>query len=126
MNRSEDSSINPGFNLKRVKELSVDDFAHRIRSGDRASLSRAITLIESSKPKFREKGEKVIEKLLPYTGGSLRIAITGVPGAGKSTCMEAVGECLSSEEKKRGAVLASDPSRSLGGGSTRVDKSRMR
>ncbi len=125
MNRSEDSSINPGFNLKRVKELSVDDFAHRIRSGDRASLSRAITLIESSKPEFREKGEKVIEKLLPYTGGSLRIAITGVPGAGKSTFIEALGEYLISEKKKRVAVLAIDPSSSLSGGSILGDKTRM-
>src|SRR5690625_6507970 len=101
MNRSEDSSIYTEFIIKRLNDLSVDDFAHRIRSGDRASLSRAITLIESSKPEFREKGEKVIEKLLPYTGGSLRIAITGVPGAGKSTFIEALGEYLISEKKKR-------------------------
>src|SRR5690625_5964494 len=74
---------------------------------------------------FREKGEKVIEKLLPYTGGSLRIAITGVPGAGKSTFIEALGEYLISEKKKRVAVLAIDPSSSLSGGSILGDKTRM-
>lgn len=125
MSRSEDSSINPGFHLKRMKDLSVDDFAQRIRNGDRASLSRAITLIESSKPEFRNQGERVIEKLLPHTGGSLRIAITGVPGAGKSTFIEALGEYLISEKKKRVAVLAIDPSSTLSGGSILGDKTRM-
>src|SRR5690625_4797592 len=74
---------------------------------------------------FREKGEKVIEKLLPYTGGSLRIAITGVLGAGQSTFIEALGEYLISEQKKSVAVLAIDPRSSLSGVRMFADKTRM-
>lgn len=124
MNRSKFSSINPDFQRKRTKTLSVEEFAELIREGDLPALSQAITLIESRKPEIHAKGQQILEHILPFTGESLRIAITGVPGVGKSTVIEALGEYLISKGK-RVAVLAIDPSSSITGGSILGDKTRM-
>lgn len=124
MNTSKYTSVNPDYQLKKLRQLSVDEFADRIKTGDLAALSRAITLIESSKPENRNKGRQILENVLPHTGKSLRIAVTGVPGAGKSTFIEALGEHLISKGKKV-AVLAIDPSSSVSGGSILGDKTRM-
>jgi LAO/AO transport system kinase len=92
--------------------------------GNRRALAKAITLIESRLPAHREKAQDVLEQILPYTGNSLRIGITGVPGVGKSTFIEAFGLHLLSQGK-RVAVLAVDPSSPIAGGSILGDKTRM-
>lgn len=92
--------------------------------GNRRALAKAITLIESQLPAHREKAQDVLEQILPYTGNSLRIGITGVPGVGKSTFIEAFGLHLLSRGK-RVAVLAVDPSSPIAGGSILGDKTRM-
>lgn len=96
----------------------------RIRSGDRTVLSQAITLIESSKEEYRQLGEDILEDCLAETGNSIRIGITGVPGVGKSTFIEALGKQLLDQEKKL-AVLTIDPSSSRSKGSILGDKTRM-
>jgi len=106
------------------RNLSIDDYAEGILSGDRMILSRAITLIESNAPKHFEQAQGLIQKLLPYTGKSMRIGITGVPGAGKSTFIEALGTWLC-EHGHRVAVLAVDPSSTVTKGSVLGDKTRM-
>lgn len=95
-----------------------------IREGDRLVLARAITLIESSLAEHREMARDVISKLLPETGKAIRLGITGVPGAGKSTFIESLGTMLT-EKGLRVAVLAIDPSSSRSGGSILGDKTRM-
>ena len=79
--------------VKRVK-LTVDDYVKGILAGNRMILSRAITLIESNASVHFAMAQEVIQKILPYTGKSMRIGITGVPGAGKSTLIEALGTKL--------------------------------
>lgn len=98
--------------------------AEDILKGDRRSLAKAITLIESTKPEHRVEANKLLEELLPHTGKSYRIGITGTPGVGKSTFIEAFGEHLVSSGKKV-AVLAVDPSSPKTGGSILGDKTRM-
>lgn len=92
--------------------------------GDRTTLARAITLVESNAPSHIDRGQEVLAALLPHTGQSLRIGITGVPGAGKSTFIETFGLHLSREGHKV-AVLAVDPSSSVTRGSILGDKTRM-
>ena len=92
--------------------------------GNRRALAKAITLIESHLPAHREQAQAVLEAILPHTGNSLRIGITGVPGVGKSTFIEAFGLNLLSQGK-RVAVLAVDPSSPIAGGSILGDKTRM-
>lgn len=104
--------------------LSVDDYVQGVLVGNRMILARAITLIESNSDKHFEQAQEVLRLLLPYTGKSLRIGITGVPGAGKSTFIEALG-CRLMAENYRLAVLAVDPSSSLSKGSVLGDKTRM-
>ena len=87
-------------------------------------LSQAVTLVESARPDHQEKAQKIIEKCLPYTGKSIRVGITGVPGAGKSTSIEAFGMNLIEAGKKL-AVLAIDPSSERSKGSILGDKTRM-
>ncbi|WP_330217583.1 methylmalonyl Co-A mutase-associated GTPase MeaB [Planococcus halocryophilus] len=87
-------------------------------------LGKAITLLESSNPEHKQNGQELLNQLLPDTGNSLRLGITGVPGAGKSTFIETFGEMLTSLGH-RVAVLAIDPSSSLTGGSILGDKTRM-
>ncbi|MCP4504592.1 MAG: methylmalonyl Co-A mutase-associated GTPase MeaB [Deltaproteobacteria bacterium] len=95
-----------------------------INAGQRRALARAITRIESELPEQAAIGQEVLEALLPKTGGSLRIGISGVPGVGKSTFIEALGMFLL-EQGKRVAVLAVDPSSPVSGGSILGDKTRM-
>lgn len=103
---------------------SIDELVEGILKGDRTLLSRAITLIESSKKEHQEMAEKVIEACLPHAGKSFRLGITGVPGVGKSTFIESFGNLLIKEGHKI-AVLAIDPSSSRTKGSILGDKTRM-
>lgn len=106
------------------KKLTVDDYVEGVLAGNRMILSRAITLIESNAAAHFEMAQQVIQRLLPYTGKSTRVGITGVPGAGKSTLIEALGTKLCQNGHKV-AVLAVDPSSTVTGGSILGDKTRM-
>lgn len=108
----------------RRRPLSVDDYVNGVRSGNRMILARAITLVESNAPAHLAQAQQVLKALLPYTGGSLRVGITGVPGVGKSTFIEALGTFLC-ERGNHVAVLAVDPSSSVHRGSILGDKTRM-
>jgi len=102
----------------------VDDLTARVRAGERRALARAITLLESSRDDRAELGQRVLEALVPYTGGAVRVGITGPPGVGKSTFIEALGLHLVASGK-RVAVLAVDPTSPVSGGSILGDKTRM-
>ncbi|MFA8432928.1 MAG: methylmalonyl Co-A mutase-associated GTPase MeaB [Marinifilaceae bacterium] len=121
-------SINPDaarrFKLKKRRKFTVDDYVKGILDGDRTILSQAITLIESSKFEHQKIAQEIIERCLPYAGKSVRIGITGVPGAGKSTFIEAFGKYVTGEGHKL-AVLAIDPSSERSKGSILGDKTRM-
>ena len=104
--------------------LSADEFAEGVAAGNRMILSRAITLVESNAPRHFDKAQALFQKLLPLTGHSMRIGITGVPGAGKSTFIEALGTWLC-EHGHKVAVLAVDPSSTVTKGSILGDKTRM-
>ncbi|MFO1073458.1 MAG: methylmalonyl Co-A mutase-associated GTPase MeaB [Geminicoccaceae bacterium] len=106
------------------RQLSVGDYAAGVRAGDRGLLSRAITLVESVRPEHRRQAQALLLELLPDAGGAQRIGITGVPGVGKSTFIDAFGTMLTGEGHKV-AVLAVDPSSSRTGGSILGDKTRM-
>lgn len=93
-------------------------------SGNRRALAKAITLVESTLDAHREQAQDILEQVLPHSGNSIRIGITGVPGVGKSTFIEAFGLYLI-EQGKRVAVLAVDPSSPIAGGSILGDKTRM-
>lgn len=108
----------------KKKEKSTDEYITGILSGNRTILAQAITLVESNAKKHGDKAQEVINKILPNTGKSIRIGITGVPGAGKSTFIETFGTYLC-EQGHRVAVLAVDPSSSITGGSILGDKTRM-
>ncbi|KYF86543.1 protein kinase [Sorangium cellulosum] len=94
-------------------------------AGDRAALARAITLAESSLPRHQALAEEVLELCLPHSGGAVRLGITGVPGVGKSTFVDALGVHLVRERAETVAVLAVDPSSPVHGGSILGDKTRM-
>lgn len=119
-------SINPGLESKTVlkKLRSADEYTDGILSGNRTLLSQAITLVESTKPAHRELASVIIENCLPHGEKSLRIGITGVPGVGKSTFIEAAGHVVL-ESGRTLAVLAVDPSSSRSKGSILGDKTRM-
>jgi len=102
----------------------IDSLAEGVRAGDRAKLARAITLIESRAPKHAPFARDLMERLLPHSGGAMRVGLTGTPGAGKSTFIEALGLMLCGRGHKV-AVLAVDPSSSVTGGSILGDKTRM-
>lgn len=114
----------PTLAFSRRRELSVGDYVQGVLAGDRATLGRAITLIESTNPEHEKLAEQVLIQLLPHSGRAMRIGITGIPGAGKSTFIEAMGRRLTSQGH-RVAVLAVDPSSSTTGGSILGDKTRM-
>ncbi len=116
--------VNPYFVRKKKRTLSTDEYVSGILAGNITVLSRAITLIESSNPDHYAQAQEIIEKCLPHAGRSVRIGITGVPGAGKSTFIEAVGNMVTSLRHKL-AVLAIDPSSERSGGSILGDKTRM-
>ena len=133
--RGIDSAVNsvtsakyyPKENLRRVplrKKMSVEEYVEGVKKGDRMILAKALTLIESNALKDFDKAQRVLQALLPRTGHSLRIGITGVPGAGKSTFIEAFGQLLCQQGYKV-AVLAVDPTSSITGGSILGDKTRM-
>ena len=104
--------------------MELHTLAEHIRSGNIRAIGKGITLIESRKPEHSEKAAQLLELLLPYSGNSLRIGITGVPGVGKSTFIEAFGSYLTDQGHKV-AVLAVDPSSQITGGSILGDKTRM-
>ena len=109
---------------KNIKNTTVSEFLEKLLLGDITYLSRAITLIESSKKEDYSKASRLLEACLPYANNSIRIGITGVPGVGKSTFIEAFGTHLI-KLKKRIAVLTIDPSSSINKGSILGDKTRM-
>lgn len=106
------------------RTLSAEEYARGIVAGDRVTLARAITVIESNALKHFELGQEIIRLVMPHTGGAIRVGVTGIPGAGKSTFIEALGTSLCAEGRKV-AVLAVDPSSSLTKGSILGDKTRM-
>ena len=107
-----------------MKRLDVQAYVDGVRGGDRAILARAITLVESEQPAHAKLAQRVLETLLPETGGAYRVGISGVPGAGKSTFIDALGTQLTAKGH-RVAVLAVDPTSSVSGGSILGDKTRM-
>lgn len=108
----------------RRRALSVDDLERGIRAGDRTVLARAITLVESNAPAHQQQAQQLLDRLMAETGRALRIGITGVPGAGKSTLIDTFGALLC-EQGHKVAVLAVDPSSSVTKGSILGDKTRM-
>jgi LAO/AO transport system kinase len=122
-------SVNPevliNLGRSRRKVYSADEYVEGIFNGDRTILSQAITLVESSLPRHYEVAQKVIEKCLPSSSRSIRIGITGVPGAGKSTFIDTFGTMLTHHYGRRLAVLAIDPSSQQSHGSIMGDKTRM-
>jgi LAO/AO transport system kinase len=102
----------------------VDGLARQVVDGDRRALARAITLVESTRDDHRTDAEQLLADVLPYTGDAIRIGISGAPGAGKSTFIEALGVHVV-EQDHRVAVLAVDPSSARSGGSILGDKTRM-
>jgi LAO/AO transport system kinase len=104
--------------------VDVEALVAGVVAGDRTALGRAITLVESTRADHREAAQRMLLDLLPRTGGAIRLGITGVPGAGKSTFIDALGTMLT-DQGHRVAVLAVDPSSSRTGGSILGDKTRM-
>jgi LAO/AO transport system kinase len=106
------------------RKLSLDDYTRGVLAADVGILSRAITLVESNHPAHQALAQQLLTRVLPHSGHSIRVGITGVPGAGKSTLIEALG-CSLCDQGHRLAVLAVDPSSSVTGGSILGDKTRM-
>jgi LAO/AO transport system kinase len=106
------------------RKLTLDDYEQGVLGGDVGILSRAITLVESNHPAHEALAQQLLTRILPRTGNSIRVGITGVPGAGKSTLIESLG-CELCAKGHRVAVLAVDPSSSVTGGSILGDKTRM-
>ena len=118
------SSVNTRFKLKKKREISIDEYVNGILNSDRVMLSQAITLVESNLSEHQHKAQQIIERCLPYAGKSIRVGITGVPGVGKSTTIEALGTKLTHSGHKL-AVLAIDPTSEKTKGSILGDKTRM-
>ena len=106
-------------------QLSLEDYVDGVRRGDRAILARAITLVESERHDDAQPAAELLDALLPFTGHARRVGITGVPGVGKSTLIDALGVHLVREHGQRVAVLSIDPSSPVTGGSLLGDKTRM-
>ncbi|NDW18081.1 methylmalonyl Co-A mutase-associated GTPase MeaB [Dysgonomonas sp. 216] len=124
---SDKPTVNPylkNFSRFKRKSYTVSEYVEGILKSDVSLLGQAVTLIESSKPEHQAIAQEVIDKCLPYSGNSVRIGITGVPGAGKSTSIDAFGMHVLEEGKKL-AVLAIDPSSEVSKGSILGDKTRM-
>lgn len=121
------SAVNPYLKRGRFKrrEYTVDELVDGILKGNITMLSMAVTLVESQAPKDQEKAQAVIERCLPYSGKSIRIGISGVPGAGKSTSIDVFGTHVLERTKGKLAVLAIDPSSERTLGSILGDKTRM-
>lgn len=116
--------VNIKFGFYFGMDITNEVLIGGIRSGNKRLLAKAITLVESKKPEHREQAEALLQEIMPFSGNSVRIGITGVPGAGKSTFIESFGK-LAIEKGRRVAVLAIDPSSSLNKGSILGDKTRM-
>ena len=110
--------------MTEIRTQELDTLAAAVRAGERRALARAITLIESTRPDHRRDAEALLERLLPHCGGAARLGISGAPGVGKSTFIEAFGLALA-EAGHKIAVLAVDPSSARGGGAILGDKTRM-
>lgn len=110
--------------MSKRKKLHSKDYVKGIQEGDRTILGRAITLIESNAPEHQQQAQEVLTTIMPLTGNAIRVGITGVPGAGKSTLIETLGLYLMDKDHKV-AVLAVDPTSSITGGSILGDKTRM-
>ncbi len=110
--------------VRAQPRLSVEELAQGILAGDRTILARAITLVESSRDEDAARAQRLLTELWPHAGGARRVGISGAPGVGKSTFIEALGMHLV-EQGLRVAVLAVDPSSTVSGGSILGDKSRM-
>ena len=120
------ASVNPYLKHRHKKrELSVADYGDGIVRGDVTILSRAVTLVESIRPEHQAVAQEVIEKCLPYAGASIRVGISGVPGAGKSTSIDVFGLHVLEQHGGKLAVLAIDPSSERSKGSILGDKTRM-
>jgi len=109
----------------RRRSLTPEQYVEGILRGDRTILAQAITLIESSRAADRDLADRIVEDCLPHSGNSIRVGITGVPGAGKSSVIEVLGSWLIAKHEQKVAVLAIDPSSQLSGGSILGDKTRM-
>ena len=128
------SSVMPGIEGSGVqetaprpfsrKQMSVEEYVQGVLSGNRRILAQTITIVESNSEKHFALGQEIIRRILPYTGNSVRVGITGVPGAGKSTFIECFGNMLCDKGRKV-AVLAVDPTSSISRGSILGDKTRM-
>lgn len=118
------SSLNKNYKIPKVKPINPKVLIDGVLNGDIVSLSKSITFLESKLEKHKSIANQIIDHTLPYSGQSIRIGITGVPGVGKSTFIEAFGNYLTSIGKKV-AVLAIDPSSQKRGGSILGDKTRM-
>lgn len=116
--------INPNYQRKTGKSYTFEELKEGVLAGNRTLLARAITLVESTNPERRQLGRAVLEAVIPQTGRSMRIGITGVPGVGKSTFIEAIGRRWL-DRGENIAVLAVDPSSSRSRGSILGDKTRM-
>jgi LAO/AO transport system kinase len=112
------------FRDSRPRELEVSEYLEGIRAGNRSLFSKAITLVESSLPRHQELAQQIIGACVPFSGNSIRVGITGVPGVGKSTFIESLGKYLTAKGNKI-AVLAIDPSSQRTKGSILGDKTRM-
>lgn len=107
------------------RRLSLDEYVEGILKGDRTALARAITVIESHRADDGELAQEILDACLPHTGRAVRAGITGAPGVGKSTFIEALGKHLTEERREAVAVLAVDPTSRLSRGSILGDKTRM-
>ena len=108
-----------------MRKVNVEELADGIGDGSRAAIARAITLVESTRPQHRAKAHELLKLIAPRTGRAFRVGISGVPGAGKSTFINAMGMKLIDERRHKVAVLAVDPSSSRTGGSILGDRTRM-
>lgn len=108
-----------------AKAPTAPELADGVLAGSRAHIARAITMVESKKPAHRDIAHELLRLLAPHTGGAVRVGISGVPGAGKSTFINALGSQLVTEHDMKLAVLAVDPSSSRTGGSILGDRTRM-
>jgi len=104
--------------------MTANELAESLLQGDRRALAKAITLVESTHPVHREQAAQLLDRIMPYTGNSIRLGISGVPGVGKSTFIEAFGGHVI-EQGHKVAVLAVDPTSAVSGGSILGDKTRM-
>lgn len=108
-----------------VRNLTAEQLAEKVVANSRGHVARAITLVESTKPSHRAQAHELLQHLAPHTGNAFRVGISGVPGAGKSTFIDAMGVKLITEHHHKVAVLAVDPSSSRTGGSILGDRTRM-